>query len=84
MEDMKRHRARAEKGRIKLDVPTDLPDGAVVDVVILFDDGPTLDGMPPEERAELLAALDEGLDQSERGETISAEESLRHLRDPLK
>lgn len=84
MEDMKRHRAKAEKGRIKLDVPTDLPDGAEVEVVIIQDDYLTPDELDPDERAEFYAGLDESIAEAERGETISAEECLRRLRDPIK
>ena len=38
------------------------------------------DEMTPEERAELLASIDRGLDQAARGEGIPAEEVLRRLR----
>lgn len=79
MEHMKTHKARAENGRLKLDVPTDLPDGAEVDVIVLGEE--PYDSMDPAERAELDAAIDESLDQIARGESISAEECLRRLRD---
>lgn len=78
MENMKTHKARAENGRLRLDVPTDLPDGAEVDVLVLGADE-SFDSMDPAERAELEAAIDESLEQAARGETISAEESLRRL-----
>ena len=80
MEHMKTHKARAENGRLKLDVPTELPDGAEVDVIVLGEEE-SYDSMDPAERAELDAAIDESLDQIARGESISAEECLRRLRD---
>jgi predicted transcriptional regulator len=38
------------------------------------------DEMTPEERADLLASIDRGLEQAARGEGIPAEEVLRRLR----
>jgi len=38
------------------------------------------DDMTAEERAEIEASIDRGLEQAARGETISADELLRRLR----
>jgi hypothetical protein len=62
---------RVENGRIKLDEPTDLPNGTELylvsadqfdDVVLLRDDG-----LASEEREELLQAIDESLAEAEVG-----------------
>jgi predicted DNA-binding antitoxin AbrB/MazE fold protein len=45
-------KAQVTNGRLKLDEPTDLPEGAEVEVVIIDD------GLSLEERAELHASLD--------------------------
>ena len=58
-----------------MDEPMDLPDGTVVEIAVADDDD-----MTPEERAELDASIDRGLEQAARGELIPAEEVLRRLR----
>ncbi len=63
-----------EDGRIVLDEPADLPEGAEV-AVALLDDNPSA-----EERAEIEAAIDEGLEQAARGDTRPFEEVLQRLR----
>src|SRR5438132_163573 len=60
-------RATVLHGRIVLDEPTDLPEGAEVEVAIL--DG---DDLTPDERAELHASLDRTLDDSEAGRMSDA------------
>jgi hypothetical protein len=64
---MQRLRAKVRSGRIVLDEPTDLPEGAEVDVAVV--DG---DNLSPEERAELHASLDRALDDSEAGRMVDA------------
>ena len=60
-----------ENGRIKLDEPTDLPNGTELylvpaeqleDVVLLQDDG-----LEDDERSELLEAIDESLAEADAG-----------------
>jgi len=68
-------KARVENGRYVIDEPAQLPDGAEVQLQVV--DGDDLDA---EERAQLHAAIEEGLDDSEAGQVISAEESLAELR----
>ena len=67
-------RAQVKNGRLVLDEPTELPDGAEVEVVVLGDD------LSPEERAALHASLDRALDDSEAGRAVDASEYLRQYR----
>ena len=67
-------KARVQGGRLKLDEPTDLPEGAEVDVAVIGDD------LSPEERVELHASLDRALEDSEAGRGIDAWEFLAKYR----
>ena len=67
-------KAQVKNGRLVVDEPTDLPDGAEVEVVVIDDE------LTPEERAELHASLDRALDDSEVGRSIDAGEYLRQHR----
>jgi hypothetical protein len=69
-------KARVQNGRIVVDEPTDLPEGMVLDLVIA-DPGDELDD---KERAELHAALEEGLAEMRTGEGIDADVLLAELR----
>jgi hypothetical protein len=69
-------RGHVEGGRVVIDEEGELPEGAQVEIAVLTEE----DEMTPEERAELLASIDRGLDQAARGEGIPAEEVLRRLR----
>lgn len=71
-----RLRARVENGRLVMDVPTDLPEGTVLDLVV-DDEGDELDD---EERKALHAALDESLRQAAAGKVRPASEILEKLR----
>lgn len=66
--------ARVKDGRYVIDEPADLPEGSVVELV------PIDDAMDAEERAALMASIERGLAQVDRGEGIPAEEALRRLR----
>ena len=68
-------RGHVEGGRIVVDEPVDLPDGTEVEIAVADDDD-----MTPEERAELEASIDRGLEQAARGEMITAEELMRRLK----
>jgi hypothetical protein len=74
-------KARVENGRIKLDEPTDLPDGQTVELVpiaeVLALGGDNLDD---EERAALHEALDEAEGDIAGGRTVTEEEVWRTLR----
>jgi hypothetical protein len=66
--------ARVKAGRYVIDEPADLPEGSVVELV------PIDDGMDVEERAALDAAITEGIEDADRGNTIDAREFLAKLR----
>ena len=74
LEAMHALKARVENGRLKLDEPTDLPEGAELEVVVIDD------GLSPEERAELHASLDRALDDSEGGRGMDVREYLEQYR----
>lgn len=67
-------KACVENGRIRLDAPTDLPDGAEVELVVLDDE------LSAEERVELHASLDRTLADSEAGRGMDAWEYLEQYR----
>jgi hypothetical protein len=67
---MRALKAKVRQGRLVLDEPTDLPEGAEVEVAVFDDD------LTSEERAELHASLDRALEQSEAGEGVDAWEYL--------
>nr|HEX4316009.1 hypothetical protein [Kofleriaceae bacterium] len=67
-------KVRVKNGRVVVNEPTDLPDGAEVEVVVINDD------LTPEERAELHASLDRALDDSEAGRSMDAGEYLERYR----
>lgn len=72
-------KAHVVNGRIVVDEPVDLPDGAEVRVY-LYD--ASMDGMSPEERAALERALERSLVQADAGELIEADEVLAELQRP--
>ena len=63
-----------KNGRLVVDEPTDLPDGAEVEIVVIDDE------LTPAERAELHASLDRALDDSEAGRSMDAGEYLKQYR----
>jgi hypothetical protein len=68
-------RARVTAGRLVLDVPTSLPEGTEVDLVVA-DDGDDLDDT---ERAALHESIRRSAAQLAAGESASADEVLRSL-----
>lgn len=72
-------KAHVRNGRIVIDEPVDLPDGAEVDVY-LYD--AAANAMSSEERAALERALDRSLSQADAGELIEADEILAELQRP--
>ena len=70
--------ARVQNGRLVLDAPTDLPEGKVVPLQALDDDG-----LSDEEREQVLQAVDEGLADVEAGRTEPLSEVLKQLRSEL-
>jgi hypothetical protein len=69
-------KAHVLNGKIIVDEPVDLPEGAEVHVY-LHDAGP--DAMSSEERAAFEKALERSLDQADAGELIDAEDVLSEL-----
>ena len=69
-------KAHVVNGRIVVDDPVDLPDGAEV-LVYLHD--AFSDAMSPAERAALEKALERSLAQADAGELIDADEVLAEL-----
>ncbi|MEO8182521.1 MAG: hypothetical protein ABI895_27100 [Deltaproteobacteria bacterium] len=69
-------KARVENGRLKLDEPTDLPEGTVVPLEIADD----WDDLDEEERVALHEAIREGFEDAKAGRTISAEQWAAELR----
>jgi hypothetical protein len=67
-------KARVKGGRLLLDEPTDLPEGAEVEIAVIGDD------LSPEERAELHASLDRALADSDSGRGMDAWEFLEQYR----
>jgi len=74
-------KARVENGRLRLDEPTDLPEGEVVELVpvdeILAHGGDYLD---EEERKRLHESIQESIEQMNAGSLIDADEALAALR----
>jgi len=75
---------RVENGRIKLDEPTDLPNGTELylvpaeqldDVVLLQDDG-----LENAEREELLKAIDESLAEADAGKVEDFSKLIAEMR----
>jgi len=75
METMRTLKARVEKGRLVMNEPTDLPEGAE-----FTSRSRTKARLDPEERAKLDAAIDESWEAAERGETRPASELLEKLK----
>ena len=67
-------KARVRNGRLTLDEPTNLPEGAEVHVE--FADGDELDA---EARAELHRAIDEGMADADTGRDEDADEVIDEL-----
>jgi hypothetical protein len=63
-----------KNGRLVFDEPTDLPDGAEVEVLVIDDE------LTVEERAELHASLDRALDDSAADRSMDAWEFLERYR----
>ena len=69
-------RAHVVNGRIVVDEPVDLPDGAEISVYLYDAAG---DGMSEEERSALQSALERSLAQADAGELIDADDVLDEL-----
>jgi hypothetical protein len=69
-------KARVRNGRLILDEPTSLPEGAEVPLVFANDE----DEMTPDELAEHEEAIAEGLADMRAGRTVDGEEFFARLR----
>lgn len=69
-------KAVVRNGRLVLDEPTTLPDGSTFELQVV-DPG---DDMTDAERERLHEAIDESLEQAERGDTHPADEVFAKLR----
>ena len=78
LDGMSSLKARVENGRLKLDEPTDLPEGAVVPLEIA-----DWDDLDDAERAELHEAIREGFEDAKAGRTIDAQQWVAELRSRL-
>jgi hypothetical protein len=77
-------KSRVENGRIKLDEPTHLPEGKLVELVPLdevFLGGG--DDLNDEERAALHESIREGIEDMEAGRTVDAKKVIAELRSRL-
>lgn len=72
-------KAHVVNGRIVVDEPVDLPDGADIHVY-LYD--ASADAMSAEERAALERAVERSLVQADAGELVEADEVLVELQRP--
>jgi len=79
MHDMHALKARVENGRIKVDEPTDLPEGTEWKLVLVDD---LADEMDPQERVEFLRELEISATEADGGQLIDAAEVLAKLRAP--
>lgn len=67
------HKARVQNGRLKLDEPTDLPEGSELELV------PVNDVMTDDQRQEVMAGIREGLAQLRAGQSIDADEVIAEI-----
>lgn len=67
-------KVHVKNGRLTVDEPSDLPDGAEVEIVVIDD------ALTPGERAELHASLDRALDDADAGHGMDANEFLAQYR----
>jgi hypothetical protein len=67
---------RVAGGRLQVDEPVLLPEGAQLELVIVDTD----DGLDDEDRAQLHAAIDEAESELDRGEGVPAEQVIAEAR----
>jgi hypothetical protein len=67
-------KAVVKNGRIVVDEPTELPEGTEIELVPVDED------FDPEERARLLAAIDDGIEDFERGDHMDGFEFIAQMR----
>ena len=84
LEGMSPLKARVENGRLKLDEPTDLPEGQVIELIpldeVISTEGDDLDD---EERAALHRSIDESIDDEQAGNVEDLSKVIAELRAQL-
>ena len=74
-------KARVENGRIKLDEPTDLPEGQIIELIpldeVIATDGDDFDDA---ERAALHRSIDESIEDEEAGKVEDLSKIIAELR----
>jgi hypothetical protein len=74
-------KARVENGRLKLDEPTDLPEGQVIELIPLDEVIATGgDDLDDEERAALHRSIDESMDDEQAGNVEDLSKIIAELR----
>ncbi|MBN1608624.1 MAG: hypothetical protein JW940_18485 [Polyangiaceae bacterium] len=77
-------KARVKNGRLRLDEPTDLPEGQVLELIpldeVLTTDGDDLDD---EERAALHRSIDESIEDEAAGNIEDLSKIIAELREQL-
>ena len=63
-------KAHVKNGRLLMDEPTELPEGTEIELV----------AADAEERARLLAAIDDGIEDFERGDHVDGFEFIAQMR----
>ena len=74
LEAMQPLKAVVKHGRLVVDEPTELPDGTEIELLPVDDD------LDPQERARLLQALDEGIEDFERGDHMDGFDFIARMR----
>jgi len=74
MDAMQPLKAVVKNGRLVVDEPTELPDGTEIELL------PVEDELDPQERARLLQAIDEGIEDFERGDHMDGFDFIAQMR----
>ena len=67
-------KAHVQNGRLVLDEPTDLPEGSEVEIVLVEDD------LESAERARLVQAVEDGIEDFERGDHMDGFDFIVQMR----
>ena len=71
---MQPFKAVVKNGRLMVDEPTELPEGTEIELLPVDDD------FDPQERARLLQAIDEGIEDFERGDHVDGFDFIAQMR----
>jgi hypothetical protein len=67
-------KAHVKNGRLILDEPTDLPEGSEIEIVLVQDD------LEPAERARVVQAVEDGIEDFARGDHMDGFEFIAQMR----